>query len=542
MPLVVPEKRALVLNLRDPSRVAAVLPRKQLLDANHLSVPHRTAEFLILKNLGVKVGGYEPIRTHYAFPPIKGQFAPMPHQIVTAAFMTTNRRGYILNQQRTGKTAAAIWATDFLMREKTVKKTLIICTMSNMNKVWADGIFDIVPGRTVGVLYGSRSDRRYLLSQDFDYYVINHDGVKVLTEDLVEEVKTGRIEAVVIDELTEFSVHTTDLWKSLEPIAVPAQWCWGMTATPMSRGPDKVYGQARLINRDLMPEGFNAWQGRTMLGFRFQVQNSNPNSTRRSVQVTKWSPRADAADTVYSVLQPVVRFAKKDVLKDLPPTTHTPLDVGMTKEQRRVINELRRQGGTIIDSNILTVANAGVLANKILQVCGGAIYDDNKQPVYVDVSPKIDEAMRLINNTDEKVVIFATYQAIVDLIVTMVKKRDIGVTWVDGRVTGRRRDRAIDAFYHDPKCKVGVFHPETTAHGLEFSMADTMIWWTMTRSTEHYQQANERMASAAQKNPMGIYYLFANKIEEAIHQQHLSGEKVQDRLFGMIKQFVDHGI
>ena len=73
-------------------------------------------------------------------------------------------------------------------------------------------------------------------------------------------------------------------------------------------------------------------------------------------------------------------------------------------------------------------------------------------------------------------------------------------------------------------------------------MADTTIWWTLTRSLELFQQANERMASAAQKNPMGIYYLFANPIEEAIYQAHRAGEKVESKLFGLIKQFVGHGI
>lgn len=542
MPLIIPEKRALLLHLKDPARVASVLPRKQLLGPHELAVPHRTAEFLTLKNLGVRVDGFEPIRTHYNFPLIRGMLAPMPHQIVTATFMTTNTRGYILNQQRTGKTAAAIWATDFLMNDRAVNKTLIVCTMSNMRKVWADGIFDIVPNRTVGVLHGSRADRRYMLTQDFDYFVINHDGIKVIGPELIEQVQSGRINAVVVDELTEFAEHTTQLWAALDPIAQMAQWCWGMTATPMSRDADKVYGQARLINRDKMPEGFGAWQARTMLGYQIQVQNKNPNAKRRTVNVTKWTPRADAADLVYDVLQPVVRFAKKDVLKDLPPITHELLDVGLTAEQRKVINSLRRQGGAIIDASVLTVANAGVLANKILQVCGGAIYDDQRQAVHIDVAPKIDEMMRLIRNTEQKVVIFATYQSVIDLIVTVLKKRDIGVTWVDGRVTGRRRDRAIDDFYHDKKIKAIVAHPETTAHGLEFSMADTTIWWTLTRSSEHFQQANERMASAAQKNPMGIYYLIGSAIEEAIYNGHVSGENIQQKLFSLIKQFVQQGV
>lgn len=538
MPILVPEKRAMVLTLRNPQAVLDVIPKAQQIDEFEVAVPHRTETHLLLKNLGVKVAGFEPIKTHYAFPPMRGIYKPMPHQGVTAAFMSSNTRGFVLNQQRTGKTASAIWATDFLMQDKAVSRTLIICTMSNMNKVWADGIFDISPVRTVGVLHGSKADRLYTLSQDYDYFVINHDGVKVIQEQLEAAVASGWIEAVVIDELTELSEYTTALWEATRTIARHAKFCWGMTATPMSRGPAKVYGQVKLINPKMMTMTFPGWQSSTMLGLQIQVKNPK---TQKIITVTKWSPRADAADRVHDVLQPVIRFAKKDVLPDLPPITHTTLDVGLTKEQKKLISALRYQGGAIIDSSVLTVANAGVLASKILQVCGGAVYDTAGLPVYVDVAPKIEETMRLIQNTEQKVVIFATYQSIVDLIVTMLKKRDIGVAWVDGRVTGRKRDRAIEAFYHNDQVKVGVFHPETTAHGLEFSMADTTIWWTQTRSRDHFLQANERMASAAQKNPMGIYYLFANKIEEAIYQAHVAGENVQNRLFGLIKQFVATG-
>lgn len=533
MPLVVPDKHALVLNLRDPSRVEAVLPHHQRINDHMIAVPHRTKEFMVLKNMGINVDGFEPIATHYDWPPLHGEHPPMPHQRTTAEFLTANPRGFILNEQRTGKTAAAVWATDYLKRDKAVKGILIVSTLSTLRSVWRNEFFSIAPHLSVGVLHGAKKDRIAMLREPFDVYVVNHDGLKVISGELLAAIKSGRINAILIDEMSELSNHEADLFKAAKPICDAAQFCWGMTASPLARGPERAFGMVKLICPDKMPHLYGAWRMMVTTPVTFQVENPR---TGRPVMVTKYVPRKDAASLVYGVMQPVVRFAKKDVLKDLPPLTEQELLLTPTEAQKRAISEMRRFKGTVVDGDVLTAANAGVLANKLIQICGGAAKGIDGSVVRFDVSNKTKETMRLIEATNQKVLIFSNYHAVTDLIVETLEKRDIGVVWIDGRVTGRKRDNRVHRFQHDDSIKVLVAHPETTAHGLEFSVADTTIWWTLTTDPEFFLQANERMASAAQKNPMGIYYLFAHPIEQVAYRAMKSDISVQSALFDLIKR------
>jgi len=50
----------------------------------------------------------------YAFP---GPFRPMPNQIERFHFLLSHQYAFDLSETRTGKTATAIWAADYLMRQ-----------------------------------------------------------------------------------------------------------------------------------------------------------------------------------------------------------------------------------------------------------------------------------------------------------------------------------------------------------------------------------------------------------------------------------------
>ena len=529
MAVVFPEQRVLALRRRDPSTVIGAFPRVQIVDGQQfgvsgpiVGVPHRNDSIQILRNLGVDTAGLEPIRSYYEYPPLRGEFAPMEHQETTAEFFTVNKRLFCLNEQRTGKTSAAIWASDFLMREKDVKAVLIICTMSCLRTVWENEVFSIVPGRSVAILHGTIERRRKLLAQNYNYFVINHDGIKVLLSEILAAIASGRIDLVILDEMAEFSDSKTDKYEAMEAIAYAAPRFWGLSATPMSKGPSAVWAQARLVDKNNVPKFFSHW--------RLDVET----------QVTKykWVPKQDAKEKVYAALQPAIRFKKRDVLKNLPPLTHTRLEAELTAEQTKMIRELRKQGAMLLGSTRLTVANAAVMVNKALQICAGAVRLDDGTVHRIDCRPRLAEMLRTINGTDQKFVVLANHHAEVDFLQEMLSPK-YNTAWVDGRRTGAAREKAFLGFMNDPNCRGLIAHPKTVSHGLEFSIADTLIWWSPCHSAELVAQANERMASAAQKHPMGVYQLGGHMVEWNVYTS--SGNKLayQASTLEQFKSFVN---
>lgn len=61
--LLLPQKKALVLTLRDPERVAALVPHHQQVDGNRIAVRHGVEEVKVLRNLGIDAPS--PINTYY---------------------------------------------------------------------------------------------------------------------------------------------------------------------------------------------------------------------------------------------------------------------------------------------------------------------------------------------------------------------------------------------------------------------------------------------------------------------------------------------
>jgi hypothetical protein len=112
----------------------------------------------------VKVLGSEvpsPINKHYAWP---GMYTPFKHQKITSSFLTLQNRAFCFNEAGTGKTSSVVWAADYLMTEKVIKRVLIICPLSIMYSAWQADVFKTAMHRTVGVAYGDSAKRKKIIN------------------------------------------------------------------------------------------------------------------------------------------------------------------------------------------------------------------------------------------------------------------------------------------------------------------------------------------------------------------------------------------
>jgi superfamily II DNA or RNA helicase len=137
--LVVERARALALKLNNPNRVLDSIPTARPYEVRGIPIvvtPHRIDEVKVLRNLGIKAPS--PILHYYDWP---GQFTPFDHQKQTAAFLTLQQRALVLNEIGTGKTQSALWAADYLIKTKHIKKVLILSPLSTLERVWGDAIF-----------------------------------------------------------------------------------------------------------------------------------------------------------------------------------------------------------------------------------------------------------------------------------------------------------------------------------------------------------------------------------------------------------------
>ena len=112
------DNRGLLLRLRNPAKITTAIPTSKAVGDHGVLVKWGVDEARVLRNLNVK-DVPSPIMGMYDWP---GRYKPFEHQKTTASFMTMNRRAFCFNEQGTGKTASAIWASDYLLKHKIIKK------------------------------------------------------------------------------------------------------------------------------------------------------------------------------------------------------------------------------------------------------------------------------------------------------------------------------------------------------------------------------------------------------------------------------------
>jgi superfamily II DNA or RNA helicase len=174
--LIHKKTRKLLLNLREPDRVTTIMPSAKSLVVRGktlVAVPHKLDEVRVLRNIGIDAPS--PIDSYYEWP---GRYKPFAHQRITSAFLTLNPRAFCLNDMGAGKTMSVLWAFDYLRKAGLLKRMLVVSPLSTLERAWGDEIFRHFPDMSFAVLHGTRETRHKLLAEDFDVYIINHDGIK----------------------------------------------------------------------------------------------------------------------------------------------------------------------------------------------------------------------------------------------------------------------------------------------------------------------------------------------------------------------------
>lgn len=503
---VFPEKRALVLPARKD--VLNLVPQAKPFDVKGyrmMYLPHNPEMVRLLYNMGVKAP--EPIRFYYDWANTK----PFASQIDTAALMSTHRRAFVLNEMGTGKTRAALYAFDYLRSAGRANIMLVAAPLSTLVTVWEQEIFANFHHLTSVVVYGSAAKRRKLLSQKADIYIINHDGIEVVQEELMKLAP----DTVLLDELAAYRNSSTDRWKMAKPIVHKATWAWGLTGAPTPNEPTDAYGQVKLLRPDNISFSFKAFKDETML----------------QVSQFRWIEREDANDHVFRVMQPSIRVTR-DQAFDLPPVTYSTRQIALDSRAASVYKKMYDELAVQYQAREITAANEGVKLSKLLQISAGFAYDDDSAAAYIGSKDRIKEVFSIIEGASRKVIVFAPFRYLAEMLHAAVSKK-WQAALVHGDVGKSERDKIFTDFQKSQYPHVIVAHPATMAHGLTLTRADTIVWASPTMSLETYEQANARITRAGQVAHAHIVHIQATPVEAQVYARLRRRAKLQGTLLDM---------
>jgi SNF2 family DNA or RNA helicase len=459
-----------------------------------------------LNRLGIK--SPSPIEAKYTW---TGRYKPFDHQVSTASFLTLHQKGFCFNEQGTGKTASAIWASDFLMKQGVINRVLVVCPLSIMDSAWRDDLFTFATHRTVSVAHGSADKRKKIVQEGSDYVVINYDGIGIV----LDELKKGGFDLIIVDEATHYKNAQTRRWKLLRQLIHDNTWLWMMTGTPAAQNPTDAYGLAKLVNPYKVPRFFGAFKDMVMY----------------KVSQFTWKIRSNATDIVYRVLQPAIRFTKDECL-DLPPMVYTKRQVELTAQQKKYYKELKTKLVLDITGEQITAVNAAVTLNKLLQISAGAIYTDEGEILEFDIKNRYKVLREVIDESSQKVLVFVPFKHAIDILTDKLRSEGITTEVIRGDVPAHKRTHIFKQFQEDDDPQVLVIQPQAAAHGVTLTRANTVVWWGPTSSLETYDQANARVHRSGQTHKCTVVQLQGSDAEKHVY-------RLLDRKINVHTKFVE---
>lgn len=290
--------------------------------------------------------------------------------------------------------------------------------------------------------------------------------------------------------------------------------------------PMDAYGQAKLVGNRKIPH--------TVARFRDEMMYR--------VTEFKWVPRSDSMEKVKKILTPALYVAKRDVLKDLPPVTYTYRHVEMSKAQKTLFEELRKRQQAEVEGTQITAVNAAVKMAKLLQVAGGAVYNDDGDVIACDAKARIAEMLDLIEQSLSKTIVFVPYRHVLEQIGLALKKHGVGYREIHGDVKRSDREEVFREFQKEGTFDVLLAIPNAMAHGVTATAASTIVWFMPTSRNEIYTQACARIDRKGQTLPMTICHLVAHPIEKQLYQAQQETIDYERKVLALYNRLLKGGL
>lgn len=435
------------------------------------------------------------------------------HQKVTSKFILDNERVLVTSDPGTGKTRSVIDA----FSNRMSGKMLVLAPLSILGASWGDDIEKFAPHLSYEIAYAK--NRAKAFESDADIIITNHDAVKWLAKN--PQVLDG-FDTLCIDEFTAFKNKDSQRSKAALKLAKNFTYRIAMSGTPNSNTILDIWHPTLIVD-----DG-------ERLGHRFYSFRSSVCTSRFNGFANEWVDRSDAQEIVAAALTDInIRYKLEDCI-DMPEQTISTMYVQLPPKIQAQYEALAEDSVLYTGAATINAVHAGSKVKKLLQLCTGAVYDEdgNAQGVH---SERYDLVMQLVQERPHSLVAF-NWKHERDHMVTIADKLGIKYAVIDGSTAAHKRKEIVDRMQAG-QLQVVFCHPQSAGHGLTLTKATTIIWSSPTYNAEHYQQFNRRIYRAGQKQKTEIIQIAAKDTWETDVYQKLDGKLTKmDELLDILNQ------
>lgn len=404
------------------------------------------------------------------------------HQELSVQFKMAHDRILDESDPGTGKSRTVLEAFSRMKDADQADYLLVLAPLSILRPSWAADCAKFTPRLACSVATAKEKFKALPPETEADVYVANHDAVKWL-----KDWKPAGRWVLCIDEFTVYKHRTSQRSKAIAALRKHFDIRWLLSGTPNPNGVLDLWHPAFLCD-----DGERL--GRQFWGFRAQV--CTPEATGPGGQFTVWKDKPHAPQIVADRLKDITFRVKLEDCLDMPENHRYPLEVELPKKLMAQYRQLQREAVLEHESGAkINAIHAGAKAQKLLQLCSGAVYDGAGSYKVFDTS-RTDLALELVQARKHSVVAF-NWKHQRDLLVAGAESLGISYGVIDGSVPVKERDILV-ARYQAGDLQTLFCQPQSCSHGLTFTRGTATIWTSPTINAEHFQQFNRRIYRAGQ--------------------------------------------
>ena len=398
-----------------------------------------------------------------------------------------SRLGLLLDMGlgKTVITLTAIWELKF--QRFAVNKVLVIAPKKVAQSTWGTEAkkWDHLHLLRLSLVLGTAQQRIRALATPADVYVINRENVKWLVD---YYRNAWPFDMVVIDELSSFKDSQSKRFKALRMMLPRIARLIGLTGTPAPNGLIDLWAQVYLLDS-------GARLGSTLTGFRERYFHHNPYRH-------EYKPKTGAEDTVHEAIKDIcVSMSARDYL-DLPECLTVNVPVFLDPKAEKAYKTLEKDMLLEIDEDEITASSAVALSNKLLQLCNGAVYDENRAAVEVH-GCKLDALAECVEGLNgQHALVFYSFRHDIPRIQSTLLKTNKHL-----RIRELKTTEDQEA-WNRGEVDILLTHPASSAYGLNLQDGGHhVIWYGLNWSLELYQQGNARLFRQGQRQTVIIHRL-----------------------------------